>query len=384
MSAAFAVLLGGTSALTPLLPRLSERLSMDPLFVSMLFVGYIIPLATLLLLLSRVQVARWAPLMLVSSMGITAIADVLIAMVSPSGLMLGRFLYGIAGGAATGSASMLVVAAIGSRGRAVTATGSIIGAFVGVVSAQLLSAFAPWPPIELTFLGHAAISLLAGAGLLVILGLRRAANRGALAGGPARSKIRSADTQYNLAALASGSIAWIALSGAYAYFPSAFGDLGMDVSKDFGVALMLVASVTAQFLEPALQRIAPWVSGTALVPSGIALLLAGGITRSEVAAISGIILTGFGVGIAYRLGLVAFTQGAAKGRQGAFVSFYTGVSYVVSAGLLFVGGLVGRLLSLVPATALFYGVVAVAALCCYFVAPRIRDTQDDAEPLVEA
>jgi hypothetical protein len=55
----------------------------------------------------------------------------------PDTILGGRILAGIAGGLGTGAASALVVAAIGTTGRAVTATGNTIGAILGVSGAQL-------------------------------------------------------------------------------------------------------------------------------------------------------------------------------------------------------------------------------------------------------
>lgn len=94
-----------------------------------------------------------------------------------SSVLLGRALSGVAGGLGTGAASALVVVAIGDRGRAITATGNLVGAVIGAGLAQVAVLVLGDSALRVVFIVHGAACLLMGAIVAIPLSLRRSPNR---------------------------------------------------------------------------------------------------------------------------------------------------------------------------------------------------------------
>jgi hypothetical protein len=139
----FALLLAGPNAFYPLLPVYQDVLGLDPLVLSLTFTLYVVVLVLALFALARPRFARWAALLVLTSLAMLFGSDLLLARMQESSMLLGRVLAGAAGGLGTGAASALVVAAVGARGRAVTATGNTVGA--AWAPADLSSSSRTWP-----------------------------------------------------------------------------------------------------------------------------------------------------------------------------------------------------------------------------------------------
>ena len=158
VATSFSMLLAGSNATYPLLPVYRDTLGLDPLVISLTFTLYVGFLVPVLFLLARPRFTRRAPILLLLSLATMIPSDLFMAHAQEHLILIGRVLGGIAGGLGTGAASALVVAAIGARGRAVTATGNTIGGIVGVSGAQItvlvLTANAP----QAVFIGHAVLT----------------------------------------------------------------------------------------------------------------------------------------------------------------------------------------------------------------------------------
>ncbi|WP_144721190.1 MFS transporter [Agrococcus jejuensis] len=375
VAASFAMLLAGTNAINPLLPVYRDLLGLDPLLISLTFVCYVGVLVVVLLVLARPTLTRFAAPLLVAALAVAIGSDVLLAIAQEWSVLAGRAVAGIAGGMGTGAAAALVVAAIGARGRAISATGNLVGAVVGAGGSQLVVSFAEAGSPQLVALGHASVLAILLVAASIVLRARRDANRAALVGiRGGRASIRLDRRVVRM--LASGSVGWIGVSVGIVFGATIFAELEQPVARALGPVLMLAASAAAQLASPMIARVAPWASGLLVQAAGALGVAAGALWSATPVVLAGYALLGVGIGISYRAGLVALTRGATPAQQGALSSLYAAVTYAAAAvAVLLVGG-IGNLSGVVPAAIGAFALVGVASLATALVAPRLRDTAE--------
>jgi hypothetical protein len=372
-AASFAMLLAGTNSAYPMLPIFRDELGMPPSVLSLTFSLYIAVFAVVLAVLARPRWSRFAAPLLLASLAAMLACDLAVLLGTESSILIGRALAGLSTGLGTGAASALMVAAIGARGRSVTATGNSVGAVLGAGSAQLLVSTLETAAPAVFSIGHAAaLALLLVAGGMV-LRMRRAQNRASLAiaaGEPATLRIDRAA----LRMIVTGSIAWISVSIGTVLAATVFNELGQPVVQAWGPITMLVACALAQFASAPLTRVAPWASGLVAIAAGIASI--GGAVAFEFAwlALVGFALLGAGVGTAHRMSLVALTRDASPARQGALASLFAGVTYVAAAGVVLLIGWIGDSTGVVPAALTAWAACAALSLLALLWSPRLRDT----------
>lgn len=334
----FSILLAGTNATTPMLPIYHRVLHFSPLMMSMTFVAYVAILISTLLFCSRQGVARWSPPLLVSALLISAISDYLLSTASESWILMGRAIAGIAGGIGTGSAAALVVAALGAKGRSVSATGNLIGAVGGTALAQYCVIRLGDAAIHWTFIIHGGACLILAGCLVTVLAFRAKTNRIQL-----RNKLSTETASWhvlkrNRIPMLVGSLGWMLISAAIVTLPVFFGALGMQWISSYGVIVLLTACAAGQLGSPWLTRVAPWMSGIFGMIIGSALIIAGGALLSSAVAFFGFIAAGVGIGVSYRLSLVVVTRGALPAQQGTLSSLYAAFTYAAAAvGVLAIG-----------------------------------------------
>lgn len=374
MSLSFGWLLVGTNAVNPLLPLYRESLGFDELMLSLTYVCYVAVLTVCFFALSRPSVTRAAPVLLVMALLLAGAADLLLWGGTEWSVLAGRALSGIAGGLGTGTASALVVIAIGDRGRSVTATGNLVGAVVGASGAQLAVLTLGKASLQVVYLVHAAGCLLLGIAVSVLLTQRRDCNREALraVGTPAPDfgAVQSGPRVGRWAALSTGALAWVVLSLTVVLVPALLKDLGLMVASSVAVVLVLVCSALIQVLAGPVGRLVPWLNGTELLILGLGGSLLGFLMDSGGVVIAAVAVTGFGIGATYRTGLVALTSGAAPSVQGALASLYGGVTYGAAAITTLFFGTIAAQVGLYPTVIVGTGVLAAAAAALVWWAPR--------------
>ncbi|WP_460944175.1 MFS transporter [Okibacterium endophyticum] len=381
VGSSFAMLLAGSNAVNPLLPIYRDQLGLDPLVLSLTFVLYVAVLVCALFFLARPGRAHRAAPFLLASLALLIASDLLLAHAQEWSILAGRVCAGLSGGLGTGAASALVVAAIGAKGRAVTATGNFVGGVLGAGASQLVVSLVGEAAPQAVFLGHAAIVAALLLAAIVVLRARRDANRADLAvvpGTPAPARIgRRAVRMF-----ATGTIAWAATSVAVVFGATVFADLGQPLVQAIGPTLLLGTSAAAQLASPAIARIAPWVSGAVAMGMGIAGILSGAWLALDALAIAGFAVLGAGVGVSFRAALVALTRGATPSRQGSLASLYAAVTYTVSAATVLAVGWAGNTAGLVPAVLAALGTVGVLSTVAVIWVPRLRDTfEPDLTPI---
>ncbi|NQX28053.1 MFS transporter [Microbacteriaceae bacterium VKM Ac-2854] len=387
VGAAFSVLLAGTNAINPLLPVYRESLGIDPLLVSLTFVSYVSVLVITLLVFSRPGMARFSPISVSLALAIAILADGLLWSGTEWGILTGRAVAGVSGGIGTGAASALVVAAVGARGRSISATGNLIGAVIGTAFSQASIAVLGERAIHDVFVWHAAACAVVMVVVVATLVIRRDENRDALRAKPmlrAAAEAAPETSRRRAVPLITGIIGWIAVSGALVFLPSFFDDLGEPSVRASGIIILLGCSAAGQLASPRLVTVAGSISGLPALALGVVLIFAGGAISVPALSLLGFALIGFGIGVSYRIGLVVFTRGSNPARQGSLAAIYAAATYAAAALLvLSVGGL-GNLVGLMTATIILFSAVCVAAVVCIPFAPRLRDTLEPTAPLPSA
>ncbi|GAB3600292.1 MFS transporter [Microbacterium tumbae] len=375
VAVSFAALLAGTNAVNPLLPVYRDLLDLEPILLSLTFVSYVTVLVFVLLLLARPRFARRAAPLLLTGMAIAIGSDLLLAHAAEWSLLLGRAVAGVAGGLATGAAAALVVAAIGAQGRALAATGNLVGAVLGTAASQFIVTRLADASPQAVALGHATIVTALLLATAIVLWLRRAINRSALdrvVDDVASVRIDA----HAVRMLATGCVGWVGVSVAIVFGATIFADLDQPIVRAAGPALLLGASAVAQLMSPGIARIAPWASGLLAMAVGAAGVIGGAALRIDALALPGFALLGVGIGLSYRAGLVTLTRGAAPARHGALSSLYAAVTYAAAALVVLSVGWVGNATGVVPAALGALALTGVLALATLLWAPRLRDTVD--------
>ncbi|MGO2113312.1 MAG: MFS transporter [Pseudoclavibacter sp.] len=378
VGSSFTMLLAGSNAVNPLLPVYRDLLGLDPLVLSLTFVFYVAVLVCGLFVLARPRHAHRAAVFLLGSLALLVVSNLLLAHAHEWSILIGRICAGLAGGVGTGASSALVVAAIGAKGRAVTATGNFIGGVLGAGSSQLMVTFVGDMAPRFVFLSHAAIVSALLVAAAVVLRRRRGDNRAVLEN-PGVPVSASLDRRA-LRMLAAGTISWVATSVAVVFGATVFADLGRPLVQAVGPTLMLGASAAAQLVGPAVARLAPWVGGSLMISLGVVGMLAGAWLAADVLAIAGFGVLGIGIGISFRTALIALTRGATPARQGAQASLYAGVTYTISAATVLVVGWVANTTGLAPAVLAALGVIGMLSVFALTWAPRLRDTLEPVPP----
>ena len=375
---AFANLIVCSNAMHPLLPMFRQTLGLDPLETSLTFVSYVGMLCLVLLVLSQPRLVRWSPLFLCAALVVVMLGDVVLARPSIRGLMLGRTLTGLAGGLGTGSASALVVTALGARGRAISATGNLAGAVVGVSLTELCILVYGHHAAAVTFLGHAAVSLVLLVILVPVLVRNRAMNRAALTSqGSVRLRSLAPVVRRQWVLFSIGCLSWLTISLAVSLLPSFFAELGgPGPAIAIGIIAYLLSSSLGQIFSASLARIAPWLSGLVAMVAGAVLVACGAVIGHPLVALLGFPVLGFGTGLAYRLSLVVLTRGSTPARQGALASLYGAVTYGASTFASLTAGLMGNLVGLRSTVITIFLIIAFVSAWLTGRAPRLRDNRE--------
>jgi hypothetical protein len=378
----FSTLLAGSNAISPLLPVYRNVLHFDPVMLSLTFVCYVSVLAVVLLVVARSHLLRHAPLLLAAALAITIGSDVLLSTASPTAVLGGRAIAGVALGIATGSAAALMVDAIGNRGRALIATGNLVGAVLGT-GAALLWVFAVGDSSTTwVFLAHAGLCALILVPLLVVLSARRkpisaalsAPPRAAAGGAPGAARRR-------VIPYLVGGLGWFAIRMTIVFAPSLVADQETPWVGSLGNLLVLAASAAGQLASPTIARLAPRSSGLVAMALGAAALLVAAHAAIPALAFAGFAVLGYGIGLSYRLCLVLLTLGLRPELQGRVSSLFSAVTYAVAGAGVLVLGALGSLVDLTTAVTAGYALVVFGALVCFLLPARPTLAQISIPPL---
>ncbi|MFZ2176331.1 MAG: hypothetical protein WAW17_20280, partial [Rhodococcus sp. (in: high G+C Gram-positive bacteria)] len=341
VATSFFVIILGSNTATPLLPFYRNTLALSALEIAMVFCAYFVALVVVLALMARTRASRLAWLILPVALVVAGTADVFLALAADdSGLLYaGRLCTGASVALATGPAASLMVVARREKGRTMIATGSILGAFAGLVGAVFVVAILPSQSTTVYQL-HLTMTAVAFISLLCALALYRREILDELGedGAPTRPG-RVPQRPGHLVAYGAGALAWAIGAVSVGVMPSVLVEV-------VGIESLFIASLAAAscVLFSCLANLAiSWTGSTpsvglalAAITLGATLCVAGTVGHQLWAVVLGCALGGLGQAPAYSAGLRVLSLGLDPVEQGRKASSYSCVCYA-AAGMFALG-----------------------------------------------
>ncbi|QBI56254.1 MFS transporter [Streptomonospora litoralis] len=346
------VLTAGAYLPSPLYAGYQQAFGADDLVMTLTYATFALVSAPALLLFGPASDALGPKAVLRLSLAAAAAGSACFALAAgPAWLIAGRAAQGLALGAATSAAGVLISARErtpgGRRASVAASTAFVAGTAAGPIAGGVLAEYAP-APHTLPFLLHLAL-LWAGWRLVAALDAPRGARP--VRWRPTRPEVPAAMRPVFCAAAATGFLAWTAAGLFLSVIPILLGRAGgADLAVIGGVlGTVLICSVLSQRLVPAVGAPAAQSAGLAAVLASLALLAwsAGGSTAITLLAA---IVAGTGHGWAYG-GAAAAVEEAVPAEQRGAVTGALHVAFYLGAGLpAIVIGLITLVAPLVAAT----------------------------------
>ncbi|MEU5711713.1 MFS transporter [Streptomyces flaveolus] len=369
-----AMMLGGTLPI-PLYVLWASRIGFGPLTVTVVFAVYVVgTLITLLFFgglsdhIGRRRVLAAALLLAAVGTGVFLVAD------QVATLVVARVLSGLAVGLASGTATA-AIAELHPRGdhraAAVVASGvNMAGLGLGPLLAGVLAEYAP-APLDTVFWGYLGIIAVAA---LALSAVPETVSR---RDGPVTLRPDIGVPAPMRGAVAGAALAVFAAFSVLGLFSSLVpgflrGTLGLHNLAVIGAVsfLIFVTGAISQAVFARLPARRSVGTGLALLLCGLAGLEGALYVRTLWLFLLGTLIAGAAVGLIFRGGLAELNRLADPGRRAAVTSTYFVAAYVGMAVPSVVIGLLSRTTSLLTASALVAGAVALVGLTALMVALR--------------
>jgi predicted MFS family arabinose efflux permease len=372
---ALTVLLTGTNLATPLYATYERLFRLSPLDVTLLVAVYAAAVVVALLICGPLSdTAGYRPVLIAGLAAAAGGAALLAAASGPGWLFAGRAVQGLAVGTCSGAltAGLVLTEPRGRRARAsflaATATTAACGA--GPVLAGGLAQFGP-APRTLSYLVEIGLLLPA---LAVVAALPPSLGA---AGGRWRPRwphlpaaIRSQFLLPAAVSLLAWSVAYVVLALVPSYTATALGSSNLLVDGSAAGSLLLVAAAAQAACRtwPAGRAQAAGLAG---LTTGLAGLIAAGLTGSAAVLFAAMAVAGGGQGLAFMGGMRRINEIAPAGGRAGIVSMFYVVTYTGS-GLVTAGvGLLATHLGLSVSVQVFAAVLAAACLLTLAAARRM-------------
>jgi MFS family permease len=363
----FASIMVGTTLPTPMYALYGERMHFAVLTTTVIYATYAGGVLFALLVFGRWSDAIGRrPLLLASVVFAVASAAVFLAAHSISMLLIGRVLSGLSAGLVTGTATAAIIEAAPkswhTRAPAVATVANMGGLGAGPLLAGLLVQHAP-APLQLSFIVHILLALLAGAAVLIVP--ETSARTGSI-GAQRLSVPTEVRAVFVVASLA--AFAGFAVTGLFAAVAPSFVSqvVGID---DHAVAGLIAGSI---FFASALAQIAARnvnpqravATGCAILVAGMAILAVALKLSSLTGLIAAAVVAGIGQGISFSRGLAAVADLTPANRRAEVSSAYFVIAYVAISLPVVGEGIAGEDWGLQTAGVTFAIAVAILAAVC--------------------
>lgn len=382
---AFAAIMIGTTIPTPMYALYAERMHFAVLTTTVIYATYAGGV-----LFALLAFGRWSdavgrrPMLLAGVAFALASAVVFLLAGSVPVLLAGRWLSGLSAGIFTGTATAAIVEAAPPHRRhrvaAVATVANIGGLGIGPLLAGLLVEYAQ-RPLQLSFVVHLVLAVLAGVAVLVVPETSARTGRIGLQRLAVPAQVRPVFTVAGLAAFAG-----FAVTGLFtAVAPSFLTDVvGIDNHALAGLIAcsIFAASASAQVAVGALRPHRAVAAGCAILVAGMVVLAVALEFSSLVGLIVAAVVSGVGQGIGFSRGLAAVADSTPPGRRAEVSSTYFVVAYLAISLPVIGEGLTARAWGLRTAGIVFAVAVAVLATAC-LIAVVVLGTAKLAEPLGE-
>jgi MFS family permease len=331
---AFAAIMVGTTLPTPMYALYAERMHFAVLTTTVIYATYAGGVLFALLVFGRWSDAVGRrPVLLAGVVAALASAVVFLIADSVPQLLVGRVLSGLSAGLFTGTATAAIIEAAPprwhSRAATVATIATIGGLGTGPLLAGLLAQYAPHP-LQVPFLIHIALAVMAGIAVLVVPETAESAGSIGVQRLSVPAEVRAV---FVIAALA--AFAGFAVLGLYTAVAPSFlaGVIGTDNRAVAGAIAcsIFAASAVAQIGATRIPPQRAVAVGCAILAAGMAILTAALYFSSLFGLIVAAVVSGVGQGISFSRGLAAVAELTPPGRRAEVSSTYFTVAYVAIA-----------------------------------------------------
>jgi len=364
---AFAVVMLGTTAPTPMYGLYASRMGFSVLTTAVIYAAYASGVVAALLVFGRWSDAIGRrPVLIAGTVFAIASAAVFLSAESVPALLVGRILSGLSAGVFTGTATAAVIEAAPPRwraeGAAVATVANIGGLGAGPLLAGLLVQYAP-QPVHLTFVVHIVLTAIAAVAVLLVP--ETSPRTGTLA--VQRLSIPSeARSVFVLASIA--AFAGFAVTGVFTAVAPSFlsGVVGIDNHAIAGamVCSIFTASALAQLVATRIPPRRAMALGCAILAVGMAILAIALHFSSLIGLVAAAVVAGVGQGVSFSRGLAAVVELTPSEHRAEVSSAYFVVAYFALSVPVVGEGLAAQAWGLRTAGVGFAVGVSVLAIVC--------------------
>lgn len=367
----------GTTLPTPMYALYADRMNFAVLTTTVIFATY-----SGAVLVTLVAFGRWSdavgrrPMLLTGVVFAVASAVVFLVADSVAVLLIGRVLSGVSAGIFTGTATAAVIEAAPPawRGRAaaVATVANIGGLGIGPLISGLLVQYAP-QPLQLSFVVHIVLAVLAGAAVLAVPETSGRTGRIGLQRLSVPAEVRTAFVIAGLAAFAG-----FAVTGLFtAVAPSFLSDVIGIGNHAVAGAVACTIFATSAVAQVAANRMAPRravAAGCVLLVVGMVILTLALHFASLPGLLAAAVISGVGQGISFSRGLAAVADRTPPDRRAEVSSAYFVIAYVAISLPVVGAGSAAQLWGLRVAGVGFAMAIGVLAALC-LVAILVREAR---------
>ncbi|MBM7365864.1 MFS transporter [Gordonia hydrophobica] len=368
----------GSNIPGPLLPLYRDRLDLSTFTVTALFTAYLVGLVATFTTIARTRLSSHAVVVLPIAITLAALGD--LALLAGDGsvvwLFMGRILVGISVGLGTGATATIVLATRGERGRAIAATATLLGSFLGLAASAAAADLLPAPTITIYYLHIAALIVTATAFIALHRSSRVLVNRMIAGPGdvvdPSASSAATVGTESDrrsprrvrLAGITLGTAGWAIGGVAVGLLPTVVTDMTKSPS--------ITVTALAPIVLIGVACVAPRVIGRLPAPATAATIALGaavcvvGVWRGDLSMIlAACVVWGIGQGFAYATGLRIATAGMGPVQQGRAASQYASIAYALTGTVAVASGWIATSAGMTAGVG--FGGAVFATLCAITV-----------------
>jgi MFS family permease len=328
---AFTAIMIGTTLPTPMYAMYSANMHFSVLTTTVVFATYAGGVLAALLVMGRWSDAVGRrPMLLLGAVFALASAVVFVAAGTVDLLLIGRALSGLSAGVYTGTATAAVIEAAPPawRGRAaaVATIANIGGLGLGPLIAGLLVQYAP-DPLQLSFIVHIALSVLAIAGVLIAPETSERSGRIGFQRLSVPPEVRTVFVTASTAAFAGFAVTGLFTAVAPSFVSDVIGIRNHAVAGAIACSIF-AASAAAQVLAGRIEAQRAVALGCAVLVVGMVIIAASLHFSSLALLIVGAVVAGVGQGISFSRGLAAVAERTPPDRRAEVSSTYFVIAYV--------------------------------------------------------
>lgn len=364
---AFAAIMVGTTLPTPMYSLYAEQMNFSVLTTTVVYATYAGGVLFALLVFGRwSDVIGRRPVLLAGVIFALASAAVFLCADNVSLLLVGRVLSGLSAGVFTGTATAAVIEAAPpnwhTRAAAVATIANVGGLGAGPVVAGVLVQYAPHP-LQLSFILHMALALLAGIAVLVVPETSQRVGSIGFQRLSVPAEVRSVFVIAGLAAFAGFSVTGLFMAVAPSFVADVVG-IDNDALAGLVAASIFAASAVAQIGARGVAPQRAVAIGCAVLVVAMAIVVVALYLSSLTGLVAAGLVAGVGHGMTFSRGLAAVVERTPAARRAEVSSTYFVVAYVAISLPVVGEGLAAEAWGLRTAGVSFAVAVAILAGVC--------------------